>query len=563
MFTTRAGDLLRNDSPAGTGRNIATSAPEIQAQLDRQLRQGELVADFALLLLRSDSIEPLFQEACHAAAVGLGATQAKLLQFRPGTADFVLRAAVGWPDAAIGTTTLGSGLRSPAGEAFRSGRPVVCGDGSQMFRLPRLLRQQNILSAVVVPIQQDEPFGVLEVDSPDEEAFSRHDVSFLRSLGTILAAAVERRRREKALSRAREFAASLLEACPDVMEALDARGLVLASNHTAGDSFGANRPGLDWCRDWIPDESAEDGPAHAALHVASTGGTGRFNCFRPDRHGNPRWWDVVVAAVPTDRHAEAPRAGSGRNAPAPVPLPDQEPGIAADPRFVAVARDITEQVQASQDKDRMLREKDLLMLEVHHRVKNSLQLVQNLLSLQSRAATERASADQLLESANRVHTIAAIHDRLYRSGAALSVEIGPYLQGLIDDLEGGLASTLQQRPIRLAADPAIWAAADVPTLGLVLTELVTNSLKYGRGTVRVIFRQPPGGQATLAVEDDGGGPPPGFDLEESQGLGMRLVTGLLNGDGAGLEIERPGGRARFLARFPLPTDAFAVPLQAF
>jgi hypothetical protein len=90
---------------------------------------------------------------------------------------------------------------------------------------------------------------------------------------------------------------------------------------------------------------------------------------------------------------------------------------------------------------------------------------QNLLSLQARAASDDTTSAVLKQSAARVHTIAAIHDRLYRSGSALQVEIAPYLQGLIEDLQGALGSDAGGRHIQLSADMAVWPASDVPTIG--------------------------------------------------------------------------------------------------
>lgn len=201
-------------------------------------------------------------------------------------------------------------------------------------------------------------------------------------------------------------------------------------------------------------------------------------------------------------------------------------------------------------KQQRIEAKDLLLLEVHHRVKNSLQLVQNLLLLQGRSTDDEHAREQLLESAARVRTIGAIHDRLYRTGSELTVEIGPYLEGLVEDLRTGMASTVGERPIRVSVEPATWPAASVPTLGLVLTELVTNALKYGTGTVDVSFSQPPAGNAVLRVCDEGRGPPEDFDPARSRGVGMRLVTGLLRGEGAGLEIDRGRGQTCFIARLP-------------
>ena len=126
----------------------------------------------------------------------------------------------------------------------------------------------------------------------------------------------------------------------------------------------------------------------------------------------------------------------------------------------------------------------------------------------------------------------------------------PYLEGLATDLRNSLAPTPASRDIRLEADPATWAAADLTTLGLVLTELVTNALKYGKGNVTVAFRQPPGGQAVLVVEDEGPGMPADFDPARSRGLGMRLVTGLLSGHGGNLQVDRNSAHTRFVARLP-------------
>jgi two-component sensor histidine kinase len=202
--------------------------------------------------------------------------------------------------------------------------------------------------------------------------------------------------------------------------------------------------------------------------------------------------------------------------------------------------------------------KDLLMAEVHHRVKNSLQLVQGMLGLQARAAAGSEAAAPLSESAARVRTIAALHDRLYRTNAGLEVEVAPYLEGLAEDLRASVVSEREGRQIHLDVDAATWGAAEVTTLGLVLTELVTNALKYGRGPVHVSFRQPPAGQAVLVVEDEGPGLPADFDPARSRGLGMRLVTGLLGGRGGGLKIDRSVGHTRFVARLPRAHGADAL-----
>ena len=510
----------------------------VEPELARRLRQQEIIADFALFGLRvgahadewrvgaqvDGQQDRLCDEACRCAARGLDVLSARILRYQPETDDFLLANAVGWDPDLIGTTRLGNGQRSPAGHAFRTGQPVLCGDGRSsalnqaLFRLPRLLREHGMRSAIVVPVCDPgcvTPFGVLEVDSQAEDAFVAHDVTFLRALGNILCVAIEAHARAGRLHCRETFIAAVLDTSPDCVEVVDGTGTIVRINRNAA-MLPASRLGEPWARQWA---QADRPCAEQALAQAAEGGTGRFCACRPAADGVAQWWDVLVAAMPTGE-------------------------------FVAVSRDATAQAASARAKDDALREKDLLLLEVHHRVKNSLQLVQNLLELQGRAAGDGDTAIQLNESATRVGTIAASHDRLYRAGSGLDVEIAPYLEGLIADLQSALVGAAAGRRIALQADAACWPAAEVPTLGLVLTELITNALKYGAGDIAVRFRQPPFDHATLIVEDGGPGPKPDFEPGRSSGLGMRLVTGLLRGQGAGLSIDRDCGHARFIARLP-------------
>ncbi len=195
-------------------------------------------------------------------------------------------------------------------------------------------------------------------------------------------------------------------------------------------------------------------------------------------------------------------------------------------------------------------EKELMMQEVHHRVKNSLQMVQNLLLLQARGINDNDVARQLREGAGRVNIFASLHHQLYLAGDGGRVQVAPYLEGVIRDLREGIGATLDGRRIELVADAAVWPAGDMPTLGLVLTELVTNALKYGQGVVRVRFSQAPGEQGTLTVEDEGPGLPPDFEPARSRGLGMRLVTRLLGERGGRLEVDRSRPHSCLMVRLP-------------
>ena len=495
----------------------AGTLEEANAQLTLRLRQQELTAAFANFGLRTDALQPVLDEACRIASEGMECRFAKVLQYLPQDECFLMRAGIGWKPGSVGHARLGSDLASPAGFAFRTGQPVLSNHLAveTRFRTPDLLVEHRIHRAFNVLIHTPEGrYGVLEVDSPDRRQFSVSDIAFLEALAVTLAHAIRKQRRIDELQRSTAFVESILDASPDCLKVIDADGrlelmnaggLCLLEIEDASEVVG--RP---WEDLWPEGERHK---LRSAAAAARAGQVGRFEGFRMTARGHPKWWDVQVTSI------------------------NGAPG-----KLLAISRDITERVAASETKD-------LLILEIHHRVKNSLQLVQNLLSLQGRASDDEQAAKQLTQSAARVRTIAAIHDRLYKGGSALTVDIGPYLEGLVEDLHDGMASALDSRSIRVEADAVTWPAQSVPTLGLVLTELVTNALKYGAGTIHVTFRQPAGSDGILTVRDEGQGLPTDFDPAQSRGLGMRLVMGLL-GDASRLEIDRRPGHTGFIAHMP-------------
>ena len=222
------------------------------------------------------------------------------------------------------------------------------------------------------------------------------------------------------------------------------------------------------------------------------------------------------------------------------------------PDDVAFLQGLANILGLAADLERERAARDLLMREVHHRVRNSLQIAQTVLRLQARAPGAEAAREPLEEAAQRVMTIAAVHQRLYAGPSVGRVALLPYLQGLIEDLAASTGAAASGRAVRLEVagpgEAAVWDADRATTLGLVTTELVTNALKYGAGAVTVRFESEAEeqGAARLMVEDEGAGPPEGFDPRASRGLGMRLLGSLLRG--GSLALERAAeGRTRFVA----------------
>lgn len=208
------------------------------------------------------------------------------------------------------------------------------------------------------------------------------------------------------------------------------------------------------------------------------------------------------------------------------------------------------EMQARQDaRDRLLQEKDLLMKEVHHRVENSLQLVRSILQLQARAQTSPEIRVQLEEAASRITAIGAVHQRLHAGGSVETADVPSYFDGLMEDVRLMLSGDDTARSIAIDSPPIALPVSVITPLGLITMELITNSLKYGSGPVRVTIR-PLAGAIEVAVSDDGGGFPAGFDPTSSRGLGMRLVTALCK-PGGGIEVDRSVPYGRVVARLAL------------
>jgi two-component sensor histidine kinase len=208
----------------------------------------------------------------------------------------------------------------------------------------------------------------------------------------------------------------------------------------------------------------------------------------------------------------------------------------------------TEEIRGS------LREKEALLREVHHRVKNNLQLVCSLLGLQAAKVNDPAAAVVYTESLNRVRSMALVHENLYRAGKFSVVHLADHVKDLCDHLlrSHGIDAGRIELRTRIADVPLDFDRA-MPC-GLIVNELVSNALKYafpdGRsGWVSVELRGPEGGAYVLRVADNGVGLPPGFDVGSGDTLGLQLVADLTDQLGGTLTVQRGEGTG-FTITFP-------------
>ncbi len=212
---------------------------------------------------------------------------------------------------------------------------------------------------------------------------------------------------------------------------------------------------------------------------------------------------------------------------------------------IAAVIDITERKQMEKVVLASLKEKEILLKEIHHRVKNNLQIIASLLSLQSRYITDENVLNALKESQNRVKAMALVHERLYRSENLSDVALSDYLRFLIDNLFGFYGATPQK--VRLtfdAGDVKVDINKAIP-IGLIINELVSNSLKHAfpegkKGELTITLRQEES-SLLIAVHDTGPGIPADFDWRNAKSLGLRLVISLVEQLQGTIELGRAGG----------------------
>jgi len=220
---------------------------------------------------------------------------------------------------------------------------------------------------------------------------------------------------------------------------------------------------------------------------------------------------------------------------------------------LSLQKEIVERKLAEKKIAATLREKEVLLREIYHRVKNNLQMVSSLLSLQSNELEDEEARSSFKESQDRIRSMAMVHERLYGSGSLASIAFTEYIPSLTAYLFRSYS--VGQDRVRLVTDVddiSVGIDTAIPC-GLIINELLSNSLKYafpgGRsGEVHIDLKRAGDSEFLLVIGDNGVGLPDGLDLKSTETLGMRLVVSLVRQLQGEMEIDSSNG-TRFDIRF--------------
>ncbi|MFN3526404.1 MAG: sensor histidine kinase [Paracoccus sp. (in: a-proteobacteria)] len=336
-----------------------------------------------------------------------------------------------------------------------------------------------------------------------------------------------------------DFALTVLDSSPDCIKLVELDGTLSYMNRNGLcameiDDFGAVDQ-KTWPSLWPKEAGAQ---LTRALDLAGQGTTTQFEAFCPTAKGSPRWWHVTVAPV-RNRHGSIQRV-------------------------LAVSRDISAMVRHREaleehaqrladevaQKDAALERQKVLLGEIDHRVKNSFASVIGLLRIQARSHKGDPSEAALTDAANRIATLARVHEQLHLDPGSGLISLQDYLSQLANDIGGALGAQVRQADMPQTTIRV--RPSDAAAVGQILAELLGNAVKHGRhdGAAPVIdmalvldgrdeARHDQSGQRLrLRVEDDGPGLPDGFDPDHGAGLGMQICVIYATQLGGGLRFGR-------------------------
>jgi PAS domain S-box-containing protein len=466
-------------------------------------------------------------------------------------------------------------------QMIRAGAPLLFQPESiqeVQNRFPGLVLsfQAGLRSRLSVPlITRGEVIGSLTVWSKQEKAYGERDVRLAQSVASQIAGAIanaqlfhECMRVEKALRESEESYRSLVETSPDAIF-LHEQGTFVYLNPAAVRLFGAGSAEELYGKDALVFMHPEDRES-----------------LRNRRH----FIMATGVTVPLKEIRIVRRDGS-------IVDVEATAGISyyRGKRVVQVIqRDITERKRAEEKIKASLREKEVLLKEIHHRVKNNLQIVSSLLYLQATRTEHPGAISALRESRNRVKSMALIHERLYQSPNLASVDMGEYTRNLVSDLQNSYRTEESFVRLTLNIDDIPLGITEAIPCGLIINELVSNALKHAFPKGRVFHRLacgklssehgepgtrlrvweaqgalPPEGaarapvvageitirlqregpnQTKLVVSDNGIGLPEQMDFQKSPSLGLTLINSLVEQLSGTIVLDRKGGTA-FTIRF--------------
>jgi len=392
-----------------------------------------------------------------------------------------------------------------------------------------------------VPLKiQEEVIGALAVQSyTSVDTFSQKDLWILEFVSDQIAIAISKKRAQQALTDSEEFNRAIIENSPLAISARDRKGKLLVANNA-------------WMKIWNKSEADLEDDYRERKQFQFNERDNYLEEYRNEiRKIYQKGGDIYIPELRIGKEQPSVEKWISQYFYA---LKNAKNEV---DKVIIITEDITHRKMSEERIKASLTEKEILLKEVHHRVKNNMQIISSMLNLQSNYIEDPQALSLFKDSQNRVKSMALIHEKLYQSKNFEQIEFGQYITVLINYLFRSFNVTGNQIKTQIESQAVMLDITKAIPCGLILNELVSNSLKHAfpnnrEGNIYLEF-QKIGSDYEIRYRDDGIGLPADFDFRNTDSLGMQIVNALikqLHGD-IRLIIEQG---TEFCLKFPEKTE---------
>jgi len=414
-------------------------------------------------------------------------------------------------------------------DALSRGEAISCSVSDLPLAKKGLLLSCEVRSVLVIPITIEERFwGLIGFeDCRKERTWEDFEISILSSFAASVGYVLSRKRANDELAKSERRYKEMAELLPQPVFETDALGRVTFVNRRAFEYFGYGPEDME-CGFTVTDVVV---PEERQRAIANT-----LKLLAGEKVP-----DFEYTAQRKDKSTFSVLVNSS-----PIIHKEMVMGLRG------VVTDITDRKRAEEMLKASLQEKEVLLKEIHHRVKNNLQVVSSLLSLQSGYIMDFQAREGFKESQNRIRSMALVHEKLYKSGDLSRINFPEYIESIADYLRRSYASNCRGVRLNLDVDDVSLNIDRAIPCGLIVNELISNCLKHafpnGRSGDIYLSLHSIDGIIDLVVKDNGAGLPKDLDIRKTKSLGITLVSTLVKQLKGTLEMRSEPG-TEFKIRF--------------
>ena len=497
----------------------------IREFIENRIHRQAMIAKFGLEAITEKQIDKLFKKATSLLAKILDVEFTKVLELLPNNKFLKLRAGSGWHKGLVGNATVENNINSQAGYTLLKTTPVIVENlkNETRFYAPKLLADHDVISGMSVIIQGiNAPFGILGAHTKRYRKFSKDDINFLQSIANILASVIVRDYTEKELRESEEKYRILTEQSL-LGTLIIANERIIFANKGISDILGFSiNELLSWDLNTI---SQHIHPEDLQMTIE------KYNKILNEDISS---FQSEIRMKKKNENYLYIRQYSKRI---------QFQGISA--LYINII-DITEQKKNESLLESSLAEKEILLKEIHHRVKNNLQIISSLIVLQDQYVKDERVLHIFKDFQNRIKAMALIHEILYKSENLNKIDLSKYMKNLVNNLFKAYSVNSRQIKLQLKIENIDFNLNKAISCGLIVNELVSNSLihafsKNDVGKIIVTLKKTKNNRILLDVYDNGIGFPKDVDYRNSDTIGLKLIYTITKQMDGNITIERNNG----------------------